>query len=373
MLSTLAASPGEVLTVGDNFLTVGDMSVIRGTCLTGYPTLVDELGGDPDVLLSRAGIRHDDVGRFDAFFTYLALIQALESAAVQTNTPDFGRRLGQRQGIEILGAVGVAARTAGTVAHALATCEQYLAAYSPAISVGLSPLADDRFAFFEFRVLIAHPPAHPQVIELSLGVMLRVLRFLLGSHYAPTVVHLPHDPLTARRDYLRYFSCRPRFGEPRAGFTLATDDLSRQLVRDEVAHRAMLEYLDSVIDRHDPGMITPVSELVRQLLPTGAASQPVIARQFRLHPKGLQRRLAAEGTTFATLVDDVRRDMAQRYLRDTTMTLSHLARELGYAEQSVLSRSCRRWFGSSPTLLRETWRSANQGRALQGMGDLVDP
>ncbi len=334
------------------------MSVIRGSCLSGYPDLVTELGGDADELLRGAGIRRADVGRFDAFFTYLALIHAMESAAAYTNTPDFGRRLGQRQGIEILGAVGVAARTAGTVAEALTTAEHYLAAYSPAISVGVLPLPDDRFTFFDFGVLIPHPPAHPQTTELSLGVMLRVLRFLLGSTYAPTVVHLPHDPLGPRKDYLRYFSCTPRFGEPRAGFTLAAADLRRPLVRDEVAHRAMLEYLDSVIDRHDPGMITPVRELVRQLLPTGAASLAVIARQFRLHPKALQRRLAAERTTFAALVDDVRREMAQRYLRDTTMTLSHLARELGYAEQSVLTRSCRRWFGSSPVSLREAWRRA---------------
>lgn len=332
--------------------------MIRGTSLTGYPALVDELGGDSDALLSRAGIRRDDVARFDAFFTYLALIQALESAAAQTDTPDFGRRLGRRQGIEILGAVGVAARTAGTVAQALDTCEHYLAAYSPAISVSLSPMPDLRFCFFEFRVLLARPPAHPQVIELSLGVMLRVLRFLLGSTYAPTLVHVPHDPLGPREDYRRYFSGPTSFGARRAGFTIASDHLNRQLVRDEVAHRAMLEYLDSVIDRHDPGMITPVRELVRQLLPTGAACQPVIARQFRLHPKALQRRLAAEGTTFAALVDDVRRDMAQRYLRDTRMTLSHLARELGYAEQSVLTRSCQRWFGSSPSILREKWRSS---------------
>jgi AraC-like DNA-binding protein len=82
----------------------------------------------------------------------------------------------------------------------------------------------------------------------------------------------------------------------------------------------------------------------------------VIAAQFRLHPKALQRRLASEGTTFAALVDAVRRGMARRYLRDTDMTLSHLARELGYAEQSVLSRSCRRWFGSSPAALRDGLR-----------------
>jgi len=39
------------------------------------------------------------------------------------------------------------------------------------------------------------------------------------------------------------------------------------------------------------------------------------------------------------------------------MSLSHLTRELGYAEQSVLSRSCRRWFGCGPSSYRNAVRS----------------
>ncbi|TCJ93575.1 AraC family transcriptional regulator [Nocardia alba] len=333
------------------------MSVIRGTSLTGFRELVTECGGDPDALLRGAGIRPEDVGRFDAFFTYPAMMYAMESAAAATATPDFGLRLGTRQGIDILGPVGVAARTAPTVADALRTFEHYLAAYSPAIGVHVEPLPGDQLAFFEFAVLIAHPPAHPQTIDLSLGVALQVFRFMLGSHYAPTVVHLPHGPLISRAEYLRYFSCTTRFDEPRAGFTLPAADLERPLIQDDQAHRAVLTYLDTVIDRTDRTLRTSIRKLVRQLLPTGAATLPVIAAQFRLHPKSLQRRLAAEGTSFAALVDDVRREMTERYLRDTEVTLAHLARELGYAEQSVLTRSCRRWFGASPAALRNRWQS----------------
>jgi AraC-like DNA-binding protein len=58
------------------------------------------------------------------------------------------------------------------------------------------------------------------------------------------------------------------------------------------------------------------------------------------------------------LVDQHRRDAAEHYLRDTHITLSHLTRELGYAEQSVLARSCRRWFGSSPSEYRRSVRSS---------------
>jgi AraC-like DNA-binding protein len=332
------------------------MSVIRGTALSGYPKLVRALGADPDRLLSRAGIQPADVGRFDVFITYLSVIQAVESGAAATNTPDFGRRLAEHQGIEILGPVGLAARTSKTVAEALQTFAQYLRAYSPAISASIIREPGDEASFLEFKILISHPPAHAQTTELSLGVMLRVLRFLLGTRYAPTLVHLPHPALGEREEYLRYFSCTPRFGSSRAGLVLPTEDLNRPLVQDELAHRVVLEYLDMVVDRHRPTMSSSIRELIRQLLPTGAATVPVIADQFRLHPKALRRRLVAEGTNFNAVVDDVRRDLAERYLRDTDMTLTHLARELGYAEQSVLNRSCQRWFGASPGALRERWR-----------------
>jgi AraC-like DNA-binding protein len=92
--------------------------------------------------------------------------------------------------------------------------------------------------------------------------------------------------------------------------------------------------------------------VIRQLLPTGDLTAELAARQFGLHPKTLQRRLAAEHTTFAELVDHTRRDIAHRLLLDTDLSLHQVSRQLGYAEQSVLTRSCKRWFNSTPTAYR---------------------
>lgn len=71
----------------------------------------------------------------------------------------------------------------------------------------------------------------------------------------------------------------------------------------------------------------------------------------------LQRHLEAQGTSFATLLDEVRRDETERYLRDSDIPLGQLAGILGYSEQSVLSRSCQRWFGTSASAYRRSVRS----------------
>ncbi|MFN8032382.1 MAG: AraC family transcriptional regulator [Mycobacterium sp.] len=328
------------------------MSVVRGTSLSNYPRLVAQLGGDPEALLAAAGIDPDVVGRYDVFVPLPRVATAIESAAAATATPDFGRRLAQLQGIEILGPIGVAARTAPTVADALQIFENFLSAYSPAISLRSTTQSDADPTFIEYLMTDPDLSPHPQGDELSLGVTLRVLRFLLGAEYAPLSVHIPHEPLGDVEDYRHYFGCRPVFGERAMGFTIRSADLTRPLQRDTLAHDAVVQYLKTVTSA-EPRTIASVRTLVRQLLPSGRVTLDLIAAQLGLHPKALQRRLAADGTSFAAVVDEVRRELAERYLRDTRITLSHLARELGYAEQSVLTRSCHRWFGRGPAAYRK--------------------
>ena len=100
-----------------------------------------------------------------------------------------------------------------------------------------------------------------------------------------------------------------------------------------------------------------VDGLVRRLLPSGAAELSVVADELGMHPRTLQRRLEEEGVTFAEVVQGVRRRTAEQYLRDSDMSLRHLASELGYLEQSTFTRACRRWFGMSPLAYRRALRT----------------
>lgn len=333
------------------------MTLIRGTGLSQYPELVSELGGDPELLLRRAGVDPEDVGDRARFVPYRGLIHAVEAAAVATRTPDFGRRLGLRQGIEILGPVGVAARTARTVGGAFEILETYLAAYSPAIQVRFTDAPVPGRVRFEFSILLEDGPRATQTLELSVTVALRVFRLLIGPGWSPLLVHLPHEPQGPRDDYTATFGARVRFAERFAGFTMPREVLDRGLSHDEVTHQALVEYLETVVPELSAGPARAVRDLVRELLPTGTVSLPVIAAQFALSPKTLQRRLATEGTTFTDVLDDVRQEAAGRYLRDTELAISHISRELGYGQQSVLTRACYRWFGRGPAAQRRHLRT----------------
>jgi AraC-like DNA-binding protein len=68
--------------------------------------------------------------------------------------------------------------------------------------------------------------------------------------------------------------------------------------------------------------------------------------------RSLQRRLDAEGTSFAQLVDEVRRDLALRYVADARIALGEVAYLLGFAEPSPFYRAFKRWTGMTPSAAR---------------------
>ena len=102
----------------------------------------------------------------------------------------------------------------------------------------------------------------------------------------------------------------------------------------------------------------PMSERVRQLivatLQHTGGSRASVASLLGLHPRTLQRRLAAEGTLFEDIRDEVRKSAALHLLRDTEVSFSQMAYLLGLSSPSAFTRSCRRWFGETPSRTRGT-------------------
>jgi AraC-like DNA-binding protein len=351
------ASGLRVLTPPDIFLTLDDMTLIRGSALLGYVELVEELGADPETLLRSAGVRHTAVGDHDAFIAYRSVIAALEYAASATGAADFGRRLALRHDLDILGPLAAAAHTASTTAEAFHTIRRHLALYSPAIAADLRLVDGEPLARFEFRIVLDRLPPHRQMIEMALGSALRMSRMVAGPAFTPVSAHLPHAALAPAPEYARYFGCQVKFEEPFSGFLLRREDMAKPLPSNAAVRQVVEAYLRSITPLPDGTVTGPVRALVRRLLPTGGLTLDLVAAHLAMHSRTLERHLAAEGTAFADLVDGARRDEAERCLRDTDMPLGQVAVQLGFSEQSVLSRACRRWYGESPSGYRRKLRA----------------
>ncbi len=77
-----------------------------------------------------------------------------------------------------------------------------------------------------------------------------------------------------------------------------------------------------------------------------------VAERLHMSDRTLKRQLAAEGTSFSTLVDEVRYRHATSLLSRTDYSLEQIADELGYSDVANFSRAFKRWSGRSPS----NWR-----------------
>ena len=74
--------------------------------------------------------------------------------------------------------------------------------------------------------------------------------------------------------------------------------------------------------------------------------------QIFMSARSLHRNLNELGTTFGSILEEVRREFAEHYVSDTREDLTEVAFRLGYSEQSSFSRAFKRWTGRSPSAYR---------------------
>ncbi len=97
---------------------------------------------------------------------------------------------------------------------------------------------------------------------------------------------------------------------------------------------------------------SPLAQQVRILLAQRVAFDPGcagVARAMALGERTLRRRLAAAGTSYQTLLDEVRIALAARLLATGSLTVTEVAHRLGYAESASFIHAHRRWHGTTPT------------------------
>lgn len=198
---------------------------------------------------------------------------------------------------------------------------------------------------------------HPipiQGTDLSLGFIHRATKLLVGDdRYGLRSVDLPYRPAAPIEVYEQFFSAPVRVSKPAALLRIPRSFLTRPL---NGADEGLMQLALTFLAEQAPSGASEVTEQVRAALQrslgTTAPEIAVIARLLVVHPRTLQRRLAAEGTSFALILDDVRRVQALRYLTTTSMPMSQVAALIGLSEQSTLTRCTRRWWNATPLDVR---------------------
>lgn len=102
----------------------------------------------------------------------------------------------------------------------------------------------------------------------------------------------------------------------------------------------------------------PMSERTRQMIYTGLSlgkvNQDHIARELGVSRRTLRRKLAAEGVSFQSVLDECRmRAASLEFKVNPNQSLSEMALKLGFSEHSTFSRAFMRWAGVAPQEFRK--------------------
>lgn len=284
-----------------------------------------------------------------------AYAQLLEVASKLSRCPDLGLRIAGRQDISILGPLAIAMQNASTVGEAAQTCSRFLHTHSNGIRVSFRPDTPVT-GQTTLRMTLVMPRNQPgrQLMDLCLKDLHHFLTVLDPGHAPVTHICLPHAPKAPVDCYTRSFGQPVTFQAPHAEIVVPTSFLDQDLAGAvPELHDISLQYLKLTFSSDSQPVREQVESILQQALSSTRGRREVVARLLHMHPRTLQRRLRAEGTSFSELVEGVRREQAGHWLTESNVPLAYIADILGLADQAVLSRCCRRWFGRPPAAVRK--------------------
>lgn len=317
--------------------------LLRAATLTNFEAVALECGLDPHALVAEVGLPARCLSEPDLVVPAIPVAQLLELAAERGREPAFGLRMAASRRLSNLGPLGLLVRDQPTLRHALDALAQHIHRHNEAFSVTVvedGPLVSIR----EETVLGSDQPVR-QSVELAMGTTFRVLRIFLGEGWRPHSVTLRHAAPRSTVWHHRIFGPRVAFGQDFNDIVCHAADLEAP---NPGADPVMARYSKNLLERDpdaSPSMTDRVRRLIVLLLPRGHCRVEVVAQHLGVDRRTIANRLAAEGTTFSALVDEMRRDLRSRYLQDGSRSLSEVAVLLGFSELSAFSRWHRGRFG----------------------------
>jgi len=304
-------------------------------------------------LLRESGIELKDIYDADKRIPHDDAMSLAARAVEVCAEPALGMRAADQFGPSDLGVLEYAASTCATLRDAAHCATRYLGLMNDSADSRL--VERDELAIWEFRVAegLSQPAA---VNDFELSVYTNLARRYTGHEENPIEVHFAHATTTSEADYARVFRCPVKLGMPFNAIVFPRAYLDTPLVHaNAVVHATYAAHVNELLasSRKQGGVAGRARAVVLENLSRGEASIEWVASALAMSGPTLRRRLMEEGTGHREIVDDVRRELAARYLEDRTVPINEIAFLLGFSNAASFNKAFRRWFAASPAEYRK--------------------
>jgi AraC-like DNA-binding protein len=187
-------------------------------------------------------------------------------------------------------------------------------------------------------------------VDLAFAWVVGIARRGTGGLVNPTRLEL-RGATRNRAMYEAHFGCPARFDARQNTIVFGKADLDRPflthnpdlwaVIAPQLEAELKQALASSAIGEHVKGILKP-------LLAGRRPGIEDVARELRMSPRTLQRRLAEDGATFQQLMQEARRELARHYLAHSSLELNATAYLLGYEDAHSFFRAFHAWEGSPP-------------------------
>lgn len=280
---------------------------------------------------------------------YYGLIERI----ADTEDHGFPLRYAQALRADDLGALGLAIKTAPTVADALDRLVRYVLVLSDTLEYELHTRPNGRVFALIGRPHLRRGAALAN--ECALAAVTSTLRQSVGAAVTPERVTFRHPAPPTDRHHREFFGCPVIFGADIDGLHFDSAVLSQPtLLADDGLSAYLLSRLDDLkTNTTRRSLVDDVRAAVAAALPDGQPSKSQIARRLGMSERSLHRHLAGHHQTFQAIATQTRRDAAESLLRSTDHTLADIAFLTGFSDQSAFTRAFKRWTGRTPAAFRQ--------------------
>jgi len=306
-------------------------------------------GAEPDLMLARVGLTAAQLRNPDSRIGLTELMKLGATAIRETGEPALGLKMGELCRITDLGLPGLLAMTSPTLGDAL----DVLTRFEPLTGRcyrGVSTYAPQLPAVV-FYSIAPYNEYNRFVVDSVLACWQTLAETLTGQAGLVQEVHIEFPAPDYQHRYQDFFKVPVTFDQPESQLVL-TPEAARLPVLE--AHPLLHQQLLSLAqDRLKKLSVTEtfqgrVQHILGPLLHSQTPSLEETAEHLGLPDWTLRRKLKEEGTTFQALLDDMRKDLAMGYMRDTQMSFGEIAYVLGFSTPGAYQRAFKRWTGETP-------------------------
>lgn len=324
---------------------------VRAAVLSHYFEVASRLELNPHSLLRKVGLSQSLISAPAQHIPLTAVVDLLEESAKASGCSTFGLLMAEARQLSDFGPISLLLSHQPTLRVALNTIMRYRHLLNESLAMYIEDAG--KMTLIREEVVIEGRQSMRQATELAVGVLQLIFRTLLGGQWHPQAVHFVHHAPEDLQVYTRLFRCPMQFDSDFNGLVCTTADLDKPNTQaDAVMARYALSFIEALPQQGQSSFVIEVRKAIYLLLPMGRANVEQIAQGLGMNVRTLQRRLDESGETFSDLIDDVRRELAQRYITSTNHTLGRIAEQLGYSNPSSFTRWFIAQFKVTPTALR---------------------